>query len=295
MATHSFSTRRRFLGASLAGGLGSLSLPGLLSADPAREGPIFGLCANPEKAGLVKASGGDFIELSVAGWLEPGGPEEAFAGRLKAVRETGLPVPVCNSFIRPRHLKCTGPEANHDEVLAYVDQAFSRAQEAGVHTIVFGSSGARRVPKGWAMDKATDQFVALLKRMGPLAEAKGVTIAVEPLNKRECNFINNISEVAEVVRRVAHPAVNGVADLYHMAVEKDTPEDLRQAMDAVHHVEIAQAEGRKLPAKGGQDFRPWFKVLKEAKFAGTLSMEGRWKDGDVAPAFVELRRQWGEA
>jgi sugar phosphate isomerase/epimerase len=189
-------------------------------------------------------------------------------------------------------LLCVGPKANHDEVIKQVTVSIRRAGKAGVKTIVFGSSGSRKVPAGWDAGQALDQFVAVLKRMGPIAGDHGVTIAIEPLNAKECNFINRIGEVAEAARRADHPAIRGVADLYHMILGGDTPEDLQKALPFVHHVEIAEPQGRTLPPKNGQDFRAFFRVLHAAKFQGTLSMEGRWADADVAPAFAELRKQW---
>jgi sugar phosphate isomerase/epimerase len=244
---------------------------------------------------MVKAAGGDFIEEGVGGLLVPEAPEAEFLKKLEQLKAAPLPVPVCNGFIRRPDLKCVGPDANHDEVIKQVSVTFARAAKAGVKTIVFGSSGTRKVPAGWDPAKALDQFVAVLKRMAPIAADQGVTIAIEPLNAKECNFINRIGEVAEAAGRVGHPAVRGVADLYHMLLGGDTPDGLRKAMPFVHHVEIAEPKGRTLPPTNREDFTGFFRVLREAKFAGTMSMEGKWKDPDVAPAFAELRRQWAAA
>jgi sugar phosphate isomerase/epimerase len=200
-----------------------------------------------------------------------------------------------NSFIRRPDLHCTGPEANHDEVMAYCTRAFDRARRAGVKIITFGSSGSRQLPDGFPEREGMDQFVALLKRMGPPAAEHGVTVVVEPLQQRECNFINRIGHVEEAVRRAGHPAIRGAADLYHMIVEGDTPADLAKAADIVSHVEIAETEGRRMPGASGQDFRPFFKVLKDAGFAGTIMVEGRWEPSELPTGFAEMRKQWREA
>jgi len=283
--------RRQFFRTTTAAGLATLATPLVLRSEGG--GAVrFGLCTGMKNAAMVKKAGGDFVELTVARWLNPDGSEETFAKRLKELKESPLPVPVCNSFIRRKNLHCVGPEANHEDVLAYVKIAFDRAQRAGVETIVFGSTGTRRLPNGWSKEKGMDQFVAVLKAMAPLAAAKGVTVAVEPLTARECNFINSIKEIAELGRRVDHKAVSGVADIYHMVNGGDKPSDLEAALPWVHHVELAQHEGRTLPKPGGDDFRPWLRVLKKSGFSGTMSMEGRWKTEDVAPAFAEMRKQW---
>lgn len=243
---------------------------------------------------VAKEAGGDFLLLSVQDMLLPDATEEKFLAALEAL-DAPLSVPACNSFIRRQDLLCVGPKANHDEVLEHVAVTFARAQRAGVKMVVFGSSGTRRIPEGWDKARATDQLVAVLKRMAPMAAGHGVSIALEPLNQRECNFINRIGEVRGIVDAVGHAAVVGVADLYHMILEGDQPHDLREALPVVGHVELALPDGRRLPGADDKTFVPWFRVLREVGYKGTIAMEGSWRDEDVAPAFASLRRQWAEA
>ena len=53
--------------------------------------------------------------------------------------------------------------------------------------------------------------------MGVIAQSYGIVVCVEPLNRAESNFINTLQEGAEIVRRVNHPHIRLLADLYHMA------------------------------------------------------------------------------
>lgn len=287
-------SRRQFGAMMMGATAGWMASRGAACAIPA-EGPLFGISASLDVAPQIKAAGGDFLGLSVAGFLNPDSSDEAFTAKLKGLKDCPLPIKTCNSFIRRKDLHCTGPEANHDDVMAYCIKAFERAQRAGVSIITFGSSGSRRLPGGFSRDQAMDQFVALLKRMGPPAADHGVTVVVEPLQKRECNFINNIGDVEESVRRTDHPAIRGAADLYHMVIEGDTPADMAQAADIVHHVEIAEAEGRRMPGTGGQDFRAFFTPIKKLGFSGTILVEGKWDVSELPVGFAEMRKQWNEA
>jgi sugar phosphate isomerase/epimerase len=267
----------------------------LVGSQEVADVPPLGVGGGLEVADQVKVAGGSFVASSVAGWLDPDGPEEAFLERVEAAKQAALPILSCNSFIRRKDLKCVGPKANHAEVLAYAERAFDRARRAGVKGITFGSSGSRRIPEGFSKDEAKRQFVELLKLMGPAAESHGVMVMVEPLRKKECNFLNTIGEVAEVVRAANHPYIRANADLYHMVIEGDTPEDLQKAVDLVEIVEIAEAEGRRVPGVGGQDFRPFFKVLKEAGFKGGINIEGKWEVSELKMGFAEITRQWNES
>ena len=290
-------SRRAFLTKS-ALAMGGLALaPRLFAVDtpPPKLFSAMGLAASIDKAAELKALGAEFLTESVGNFLVPDQPDEAFEKNLAKLAASPLPILACNSFIRPANLHCTGPEANHEEVLKWADISFRRLKRAGGKFIVFGSSGARKIPEGWPREKAVEQFVALLKLMGPLAEAQGVTVTVEQLRAEEVNFINRIGEGAEIIRAAGHPNIRLLADLYHMAVMGDTPADLKAAMDVVVHVEIAEKEGRTAPGVKGDDFRPYFKALKESGYRGAISIEGKLTNDQLPAAFKEIAKQSAEA
>lgn len=251
----------------------------------------MGIAAPLEKAAALKADGAGFLTESVGNFLVPDRPEAEFEKNLVKLAASPLPILACNGFIRPANLHCTGPEANHDLVCEWAETTFRRMKKAGGKLIVFGSAGSRKLPNGWPKEKADEQFVALLKRLGPLAEAHGITVTVEQLRAEECNYINRIGEGAALIRAAGHPNIRLLADLYHMACAGDTPADLKAAMDVVVHVEIAEKAGRTLPGVQGDDFRPYFRVLKEAGYQGAVSIEGKSKDDQIKAAFAEIAKQ----
>lgn len=273
---------------------GSLCLSSKLSAS-AHALPLLGVQSSLKNASQIHAAGGGFVGLSVAGFLDPFSTEEDFLNKLAEAEAAPLPIYTCNSFIRAKHLHCTGPEANHDEVLAFCEKAFVRAKRAKVKNITFGSSGARNLPEGFSYEKGIEQFISLLSKLGPMAAAHGLTVSVEQLQSRECNFINRIGEVEKVVRGANHPNIRGVADFYHMAAEGDTPEQLASAADIIQHVEIAELEGRRVPGTTDQDFRPYFRVLKNARYKGAIGIEGRFELSELKAGFSEIKKQWIEA
>ena len=283
--------RRAFLRNGL---LAASSLCGAKAAPGAETGGLFstmGISGGIGKAAFLKEQGAAFLTAGTNDLLCPDQPEEVFAKKLTQALAAPLPVLACNGFIRPAHLRCVGPQANHDEVLAWADTALSRLKRVNGTFMVFGSGGARRIPDGWAREKAEEQFVALLKRMGPLAEKHGVIVVVEQLQASECNFINRIAHAASLIRGANHPHIRLLADLYHMARMGDTPEDLKNAMDVVVHMEIAEKEERTYPGIKGDDFRPFFRVLKASAYRGAISIEGKGDDSQIAPAFREIEKQ----
>ena len=289
-------SRRNFLQTGTVALLGAAVMPRLMAATPGKKlFSAIGIAAPLDQAAALKAAGAEFLTESVGNFLVPDKPEAEFEQNLAKLAASPLPVLACNGFIRPAHLHCVGPEANHDLILEWSETTFRRMKQAGGKIIVFGSAGARKIPDGWPKDKADAQFVALLKKMGPLAEAHGITVTVEQLRAEECNFINRIGEGAALIRAAGHPRIRLLADLYHMACMGDTPADLKAAMDVVTHVEIAEKQGRTVPGVSGDDFRPFFRVLRESGYQGAVSIEGKWTDAQLAPAFAEIASQADEA
>ncbi|MES2660727.1 MAG: TIM barrel protein [Verrucomicrobiota bacterium] len=291
------TSRRNFLHAGGMALLGSAFLPKGFAAAVAEQKKLFsamGIAAPLDKAAMLKANGAEFLTASVGDFLVPDQPDDVFEKNLAQLAASPLPILACNGFIRPAHLRCVGPEANHDLILKWADMSFRRMKKAKGKFIVFGSSGARKIPDGWSKEKADEQFVALLKLMGPLAEAQGITVTVEQLRAEECNYINHIGEGAALIRAAGHPNIRLLADLYHMACGGDTPADLKAAMDVVVHIEIAEKAGRTVPGISGDDFRPYFHVIRESGYKGAISIEGKWTEAQLAPAFKEIAKQAAE-
>jgi len=255
----------------------------------------IGMSGFVKEAASLKEAGAEFLTVGVPDFLNPEKSDEEFEKLLQQAKQCPLPILACNSFIRPKHLRCVGEEANHDEVLKWADTTFKRAKQAGVNFIVFGSSGSRKLKDGWPKEKADVQFVALLKKMGPLAREQNVTIVLEQLNERECNYLTTLSESADIIRQVNDPNVRLLADLYHMAMMNETPQDLAKAMDVIVHIEIAEKEGRAFPGTHGEDFREFFKVLKKANYQGAISIEGRRPEQELSKAFTTIREQAKES
>lgn len=285
-------SRRRFLTRAGLLTAGSLScFDAWAKVETARLFVQVGTTGDPGRATDLKKQGIDFMTGNTSKFLVPDKGEDVFAKNLEALKACPLPMLACNGFIRPKHLRCTGEDANHDEVLAWAEICFRRLAQAGGKFIVFGSGGSRNLRNGWSVEQADPQFVALLKRMGPIAEKHGIMVVVEQLNSKECNYINRIEHSARLIREVGHPCVRILADIYHMAMDGDTPDDLKKAMDVVAHIEIAEKKGRAYPGVGGQDFTPFFKVLKGAGYKGPINIEGRGKTEQLAKAIETIRAQ----
>ncbi|GAB3902865.1 hypothetical protein GCM10028803_30280 [Larkinella knui] len=255
----------------------------------------LGVCTSYDKAGLLKSMGFSFVEESVGRFLIPDAGDEQYEKNRVALQSGGLPVRSYIYFF-PGSLKSVGPDLHHEAILKRADLALRRAKECGSKNIVFGSGGSRAIPDGFDRATAKAQHITLCQKMAPLAEKHGVTLAVEPLNRGETNFINSLADGVEIIQAVNNPWFKLQCDIYHMLKEDEKPEEIIKYADFITHCHIAEKQSRTAPGVKGDDFRPYFRALKQIRYQGGLSLECNWTDFDteVARGIEVVKKQLSE-
>ena len=253
--------------------------------------PRFGVCAKISDYPMLSAAGYDFVEENVGRFLVPDKTDSEFQTILEEQRKAGVKVVSCTIFF-PGTLKIVGDTTMHEEILVWAETALRRAQMAGMSYIVFGSGGARRVPEGFPKEKATQQFIDVCKKLGPIARKYNMEIVVEPLNRGETNLINTVAEGAQIVEAVNHPNILLLCDIYHMMRENEPAEEIVKYGKYIRHCHIAEKEERTAPGEKKDDFTPYFAALKKIGYKGHVSIECRWKDmEEQAPAALAYMKQ----
>ncbi len=252
----------------------------------------IGICTSVDNHAKMATHGYTFIEEGLRGFLKPLEPHENFLPNLEKAQNAEIQVYATNVFL-PGHLKAVGEEPMHDEIVAYADTAFRRAEMIGIKRVVFGSSGSRRIPEGFDRDLARSQFIDLLRRLGPVAQKYDVVITIEPLNKGEVNFINTSLEGLAIVKDTDHPNIQLLVDIFHMMRENEPPSNILEAGEYIKHVHVAEFENRTAPGTAGDDFTPYLKALLDINYQGAISIEGRWDDFDahLPVAIATLKEQ----
>jgi sugar phosphate isomerase/epimerase len=250
----------------------------------------IGICCHPTDAAQLPANVIDFLEVNVQNFLVPEKGEADFRLNLELGRRAIKPIKSASCFL-PGDLKCVGPNLDQERLMRYAQTAFSRAEQVGVEIIVFGSGGARTMPENYSPKQAMEDFTALLRQFGPMAQSHGVTLVVEPLNKAECNFINSLAEGAEAVERCNHPNVQLLADLYHMLKDGEPVSEIVRFGRLIKHTHVAELAGRACPGKSHEDFSPFFEALREANYTGRVALECLWENMavELEPSMRYLR------
>jgi sugar phosphate isomerase/epimerase len=254
----------------------------------------FGCCAPIEQAEAVYRAGFDYLEAGVIS-LIPDEDDAAFAPILKQYQQSPIPVAAFNLFL-PRDLKIVGPEVDQPRLERYITRALKRIQAVGATLAVIGSGGSRSVPDGFSRGEAAAQIVRFLEQVADAAEQTSVTIAIEPLNRKESNIINSVAEGAQIARQVSRPSIRVLADFYHMDEDEEPLTEIAAHQDWLAHIHVADT-GRLPPGTGSYPYAEFVEQLRQAGYDGMVSVECRWNDFDseAAPSVEFLRRVFSSA
>lgn len=277
----------------------------------------FGICCSPttletetfdfaESVAKLQSAGVDYLEFPVAS-LTPEGDESALELLQDKVAKSALPVAAFNGFL-PAYQRITGPDVHLKAVLEYSQTALARCKKLGGDVVVLGSGKARRVPAGFDMAQAENQFIEYCRELAPIAQESQITIVIEPLNTREDNLICSVAHGAKIVDEVGQSSIQLLADFYHMMEENEPLENVVQANGRLRHAHLADI-GRVVPGyaeNGEADFKGFFRALKDADYAGSTpgakqavrcSFEGRFENlmTQTAPMMQLLRARFNEA
>lgn len=285
MKTNRRSFMQNIAAATVVGGVGFAH-----SQTTANNQMLLGNCASPAQAEKLKAAGFQFIEGTVAHVLKPTMPDAQYAPEIEKLKACALPIRSCNCFI-PRKLSLTGPDTKHEEALNYAAIACKRADAIGIPYIVLGSGGARTIPEGFDMDKGKAQFIDFCRKLGDRIQDCKVTVVLEPLPIRSTNLLHKVWQGIEYVDTIDRPRIQLLADIHHMLSEKEGPESIRKAGSRILHCHIAELNGGSPPGTHCEDFRGYFKALKDINYTGGVSCEcSYWPKKNVEEAWRKAVR-----
>lgn len=252
---------------------------------------LFGAARPFSNASYLKSIGFDFIECAVSEVLMPTISNEEYEPHFQKFAAPPLPIRSCYCFI-PGNFKLTGPEINHVGALKYAKVALQRADKLGIPFIVFGSGGARTFPDGFPKEEAVSQFISFCNGLAEILNEMNVTVVIEPLQKRETNLINSLSEGAEIIRAVGSKKVRLLADFYHMRSNGEEADGILKHGDLLYHCHIAEKIERRAPGTTDEDFSSYFAALKKIGYKGGISCECDWLnfESDAKNAIAALHK-----
>ncbi len=246
----------------------------------------FGCCTNmiatrADRTGIehieqLSKAGYDYLELPLAQIMDLS--EKEFSNLKGQLKKLNIPCEACNNFF-PADIRLTGSAVNMEIVYKYVEASLLRASELGAGVIVFGSSGAKNIPEGFPFEEAWEQLVFLMRLINSQVKKHGITIAIEPLNKKESNIVNTLQDGLRLAQEVDGDNIKLLVDYYHFSMENEEISSLKTAEGYIKHVHFARPEGRCFPyTADGENYSFFLRKLKEIGYGDRISIEAYSQD-----------------
>lgn len=187
---------------------------------------------------------------------------------------------LCGIFNETRDLTSSG--STGENAVRYIKKSVDFAVAVGAKVIIAVPSPVGRTaqPQGTSLEELTENTIHNLRLGADYAQSKGVSIAIEAINRYETYFANTLDKAYDLVQRVNHPAVGIMADLFHMSIEERSfTESLKKISDKLLHVHVAD-NTREPAGFGHTDFKEILLTLDQLGYEGSLTMEFMYRVAD---------------
>lgn len=141
-----------------------------------------------------------------------------------------------------------------------------------------------KIREGYTREETEGWFAESLFECEKVARGFGVTLALEPLNRYETNFVNTLDEGIQFIKKIGFQNVKILADTFHMNIEEvSIPEAIIAARDYISHIHFADSN-RCAPGDGHLNFPDIIDALMKISYKGFVAMEMLPKPDPVTAA-----------
>ena len=216
----------------------------------------------------IKEWGFDGIEFSL---LDP--PNLPAAAIRKELERNGLEGTAVGVVPGGTHLG-SSDAAVRARTQEHLKACIEKAAEAGaklftgpLYSPVGFHTGVRRTADEWKWGVEGWQTLA------PVAEANGVEIGIEPLNRFETYYLNTAADAAKFCDEVGHKSVGILFDTFHANIEeKHVGEAVRVAGKHLKHLHTCEND-RGIPGSGHVAWPEFFAAIKEVGYNRWMTIE----------------------
>ncbi len=232
--------------------------------------------------------GFDIIEICVED------PSQIDTERLKnGLQNSGIKATVCGAFGESRDISSEQSDVR-ESGLKYIKRCIDIANEIGSPIVVgpmYSATGKARLATPSERNQQRIWALENIKIVSEYALERNVSLAIEPLNRFETDFMNTTEQGMEFIEKLGVKNVGLLLDTFHMNIEEtDVCAAIRTAKTRLFHFHACEND-RGIPGSG---HCPWNEIaltLQEIKYEASVVIEAFTIDNTEIARAVSLWRQ----
>lgn len=218
-------------------------------------------------------TGFDFVEMPVG--ITPGTSPDLAKWQRLGQQAAGLGLGVQTCSLLPPDLTLLSPDATTRRAgVTYLKQVVDCSAAAGSR-ILMGPlfAGFKTFAGRPATADEWSWSVECMQTLAEHAQAQGVTLAIESLNRFETYLLTCADDTRRYVEAVGHPACRAAFDTFHANIEeKSVTEAIRTLAPYLVHVQLSEND-RSTPGTGQVDFDAVLNTLADIDYSGPIAIE----------------------
>jgi D-psicose/D-tagatose/L-ribulose 3-epimerase len=213
---------------------------------------------------------------------------------VQAASEAGVEVLVCGAFGPGRDVSGEDP-AVREAAGDYLRTCIDIAAEVGSPLVsgpMYATTGVTRMLTDEERRQQWERAVDGLRSAAAYAAQRGVTLAIEPLNRFETDLVNTVEQGVRLCRDIGGDNVGLLLDTFHMNIEeRDVADAIRSAGPYVRNFHTCEND-RGTPGTGHVEFDRAFAALDDIGYGGHLVIESFTPDNAEIARAVSMWRPW---
>jgi D-psicose/D-tagatose/L-ribulose 3-epimerase len=193
----------------------------------------------------------------------------------EGLKKYGLEATVCGAFGPSRDLTHED-SAVHDNCFSYIASCLDICAALGTSFFggpMYSAVGKARMVPDAQRKKEWELAVRNLRIVCTMAAARGLQIAIEPLNRFESDLVNTAEDAFRLVKDIDHPAAQIMLDGFHMNIEeRDIEKAITRAGNKLIHLQVAE-NYRGTPGTGQTNWNAYRKGLEAIDYKGIITIE----------------------
>ncbi len=225
-----------------------------------------------ERAAYLAQLGYDGIELGVR---EPHKLDVANLQRILAAYRLTVPAIGTGQVFVEEQLSFTDPDPTiRARALARLETHLELATRFDPPPVVIvGLIRGGKVLPGVAREQAYAWMVEAITTLARLARARGLGLAIEPINRYETEWVNTVADALALIADIGADNVGILFDTFHANIEEPHIEESLRACGArLYHIHLADSN-RWYPGAGHLNFASIFATLRAMNYTGWVSAE----------------------